>query len=639
MQEIRFSQIIKYNTVAKPLREYRTSPVPDQVNLGGVQFFIIKERFTDPRLLVVSNGFFAQVSVDWSYAPNKSSHIRGAYLADSPAIRHMYRARGLDHDMYNVLPVQMDADCLRDSLPVLRKIRKAFYQHAVAMFRERRAATPTKVDRYGGYRASKSIMRDIKTRTTALTETMSALVQDLRAYRKANPSSTRIPVSDVIGMCQEQGLTESLQSYVDYGLPVDSVIANINASIKKVSGRYMMLTRAACGHIEFSGRLRDTRRDGQVCSACADDDYVVDYRGDLIHQDRAYEWSDGEYHDSLEHIHDDDDDSGRSPDQVLDYSTDVLRYLTIDPTFKSSSGGDFHMGIELETILTGKNESHERVRKVRRELGADYLVGKYDGSLSSARGSGIEWVTRPTSLAVHIDKLSKWSDTTNNLVAWDARCCGMHVHIDSKAFTALTLGKMLQFFNKEDNAQFIRKIAGRHPDTDHQAKTYAGRDIDAAATRDPVKALKGKGSSRYTMVNTSNIGRRESERLHISNAGGDYNTVEIRIFRASMRKERLLAQIEFAHALVVFCRFTGFRNLTGADFTKWLAGVTRAYPNLAKFLDVQPHKHGKPTKAPVAVASGDETIDLTAATTADPDEIEDEDEQSDAAMCFADDPY
>lgn len=396
----------------------------------------------------------------------------------------------------------------------------------------------------------------------------------------------------------------------------ERVLYTINDKLDAWASRSIVLLH--CGHFGLRFTAHSTE-DGYVCRQCLEEDYVMlGYDDAYVHRDNAYYWeSDGEYHresepDEDEYSEDEDDPDDSNPDRLMDYSTNVMQHLSVDHSFVSRADGDFHMGVELETILT-QGGTNDKVYSVRCELGDDYLVAKYDGSLgdSAVSGSGIEWVTQPTSLKRHVEKLGNWGASAKHLVAWDAKCCGMHVHIDSRAFTASTLGKMLQFYNMRDNVEFIRRIAGRHPDVDRQAQHYAGRDVPHESVFSPTKALKDKDSNRYTMVNLSNLGRRESDRLKLSkdrSFRGSSNTVEVRIFRASMRRERLLAQLEFTHGLIVFCRQAGYRNLTSEDFTVWLTKNTSSYPRLAKFLGVRPHKHGAQRATPHQPAQVDEVV-------------------------------
>jgi len=173
----------------------------------------------------------------------------------------------------------------------------------------------------------------------------------------------------------------------------------------------------------------------------------------------------------------------------------------------------------------------------------------------------------------------------------------MYVHIDSRAFTQLTVGKFLMFINSSGNVDFIRKIAGRHPSVDDQARSYCAAEHQSILAN-PKTAVKGKSGERYRMVNMCNLGSREAKRLGLSmdnSYNGKYNTVELRIFRASLKKERLLAQIEFTHASVMFCRVASWRDLNGTSFVKWLKTVAGQYPALTKWYGVRNVHTSTPT--------------------------------------------
>ena len=49
---------------------------------------------------------------------------------------------------------------------------------------------------------------------------------------------------------------------------------------------------------------------------------------------------------------------------------------------------------------------------------------------------------------------------------------------------------------------------------------------------------------------------------------------------------RLLAQIEFAHAVVIFCRHTSASQLEETHFRTWLATEYSQYPALSRFLGI-----------------------------------------------------
>ena len=361
-----------------------------------------------------------------------------------------------------------------------------------------------------------------------------------------------------------------------------------------------------CGHYEDENNTHSVRND-TWCDSCFDDDAVYcEDNGEYWPRDDAYysESRDAYYtydRDSEDDDDDDDDDDEDDRNQpIMSYSTNVLHVLGNVSKIVSSHFGEFTMGIELE-MTSGDNDSNEAAELVRSRLGSDYCIIKSDGSLPS---NGFEVVTSPQGLSVHIEKFKAW-EIDPAYRAWNTGKCGTHVHIDSRGFTQLTLGKFLMFINSSANVDFIRKIAGRHPSVDDQARSYCAAEHQSILAN-PKKAVKGKSGERYRMVNMINLGSREAKRLGLSmdnSYNGKYNTVELRIFRASLKKERLLAQIEFTHASVMFCRVASWRDLNGTSFVKWLKTVAGQYPALTKWYGVR-NVH---TSTPTVIAPAQDT--------------------------------
>jgi len=366
----------------------------------------------------------------------------------------------------------------------------------------------------------------------------------------------------------------------------------------------MDIVHCDCGHYEDSNNTHDVRND-TWCDSCFDDDAVYcEDNGEYWPRDDAYysETRDAYYtYDRDSEDDGDDDDYEEDRNQpIMSYSTNVLHVLDNPSGITSSHFGEFTMGIELE-MTSGDNDSYSSAESVRSRLGSDYCIIKSDGSLPS---NGFEVVTSPQGLAKHIEKFKAW-EIDPAYRAWNTGKCGMHVHIDSRAFTQLTVGKFLMFINSSGNVDFIRKIAGRHPSVDDQARSYCAAEHQSILAN-PKTAVKGKSGERYRMVNMCNLGSREARRLGLSmdnSYNGKYNTVELRIFRASLKKERLLAQIEFTHAAVMFCRVASWRDLNGTSFVKWLKTVAGQYPALTKWYGVR-NVH---TSIPTVIAPAQDT--------------------------------
>jgi hypothetical protein len=363
-----------------------------------------------------------------------------------------------------------------------------------------------------------------------------------------------------------------------------------------------------CGHLEAKGDSHTVRND-IWCASCFSEDavHVEDIEEYWPRDDAYHHESDGLYYSYAERRdYDDENDDGDEPHDLMSYSTNVLRHIESDRSIQSSKFGNFTMGVELEMCAGARSSVDDAVADVRTRLGEDYIICKSDGSLPS---DGFEIVTAPRGLDEHIRRFKAW-DVKPTYRAWNAKQCGLHVHIDSRAFTQMTLGKFLIFINADYNADFIRSLAGRHPKMDDQARNYCAAEHQSIIT-DPSKAVKGKDPSRYRMVNVTNMDKDEMIRLNLNwrqydTSGRKFNTVELRIFRASLRKERLLAQIEFAHAAVMFVRAASYRDLTEGAFKGWLAKSCVLYPHLAAWYDVVPKKKANPNVA--AVVAADETV-------------------------------
>jgi hypothetical protein len=358
----------------------------------------------------------------------------------------------------------------------------------------------------------------------------------------------------------------------------------------------MDIVHCDCGHYEDSNNTHEVRND-TWCDSCFDDSAVfVEDENEYWPRDDAYYSESRDAYYSYDRDGDDDneddDDDDDSDQPIMSYSTNVLNVLDYPSGITSSHFGEFTMGIELE-MTSGDHNTNESAESVRSRLGSAYCIIKSDGSLPH---NGFEVVTSPQGLAKHIEVFKAW-EIDPAYRAWNTGKCGMHVHIDSRAFTQLTVGKFLMFINSSGNVDFIRKIAGRHPSVDDQARSYCAAEHQSILAN-PKTAVKGKSGERYRMVNMCNLGSREARRLGLSmdnSYNGKYNTVELRIFRASLKKERLLAQIEFTHASVMFCRVASWRDLNGTSFVKWLKTVAGQYPALTKWYGVRNVHTSTPT--------------------------------------------
>lgn len=232
--------------------------------------------------------------------------------------------------------------------------------------------------------------------------------------------------------------------------------------------------------------------------------------------------------------------------------------------------GKYHLGFELEVEHTDgetgyANEVAELIERQLRER----VYMKWDGSLDS----GFEVVTHPHTLEEYTTQFD-WSFLSTlvgqNFVSWNNSNCGFHVHISKTAFDT-PRGYQAEISHKMRFTKFIY-------DNQYQVERIAGRKANDYATFSDKGAILNKvlfddqRDGRYQVVNVYNE-----------------HTYEIRIFKGSLRKERLLSNIEFVHAV---CEYT--RNMkvvakhtpfAWSKFVKFVTDNDTQYPNLMKIID------------------------------------------------------
>lgn len=152
---------------------------------------------------------------------------------------------------------------------------------------------------------------------------------------------------------------------------------------------------------------------------------------------------------------------------------------------------------------------------------------KSDGSLGRF---GIEVVSQPMSLA-YAQQSFRWTYFDNlrkmGWRSWDRPNCGMHVHVSRDAFAGRA--HILRFNTLVmRNADEAKRYAHR------SCPTYASFDTDSGAAA--ISVLMGKlHGYRYMAVNLTNA-----------------TTVELRMFRGTMRPQRAKANIELVSALLAY---------------------------------------------------------------------------------------
>ncbi len=266
----------------------------------------------------------------------------------------------------------------------------------------------------------------------------------------------------------------------------------------------------------------------------------------------------------------------------MNYSVNVLKHLSAFP----QPPDKLQFGIELE--VQTQHDINPQVRIIMQAM-PDFAICKSDSSLERDDQNGFEIVTVPATMEEHKREWQKFFELKSlKLYSWKTGHCGMHVHITRAALTPLQIGKMLMFVNSPYNQGLIADIAGRG--SSHYTRIYEKKitqglsgplSIDGATSRNPYSPKQAliqrlaESSSRQALNHDHRY-----EAVNLINP----NTVEIRIFRGTMKPESFFKNLEFVHALVKFTKDAGNNQLLSGDFITWLKDNRREYPNLMAFL-------------------------------------------------------
>jgi len=275
-------------------------------------------------------------------------------------------------------------------------------------------------------------------------------------------------------------------------------------------------------------------RDCEVCQYCADSSWEC--------RDCGYDRYDGDSHSCYR----------ESDSLIYEYS------YKPNPQFYGKA--DYYFGFELEVEDDGGNGTERGAEIVNDYLG-NRVYCKHDGSLNN----GFEIVSHPHSLEelqrINLDVLDRLRELGYR--SWNTDTCGIHIHISRTAFIR---GR------RHDSAHELR-FQKLIYDNRHHVQAIAGRVSDFAKFNDRghlVEKVKfGHQADRYEAVNSYNN-----------------STLEVRVFRGSLRKQRLLSSVEFLHSAVEYTRNMKInpkdKQLSWVRFLAYVLDNQEKYPNFTQ---------------------------------------------------------
>lgn len=253
--------------------------------------------------------------------------------------------------------------------------------------------------------------------------------------------------------------------------------------------------------------------------------------------------------------------SGGSSGTIQNYS-----YKPSPEFFKVNPDDKVFFGIELEVERTNSKIDPNRMAGM---ISGDHLYFKKDGSISN----GFEIVSHPLSYE-WIKANEDTFKTMCNLLAdsgyrsYDSTTCGMHIHVSKNLFTTWHLYRFMKFF--QDNKSFVIKVSQRKEDQFNRWAGFADSGENPEFIGDnliiKVKNKTTHGRNRYLAINLENE-----------------HTVEIRIFRGTVKYPSFMKNIEFIHSVYEYTQSTNAEDMSLEGYIEF----SKKYHYLNTFLETK----------------------------------------------------
>jgi hypothetical protein len=240
----------------------------------------------------------------------------------------------------------------------------------------------------------------------------------------------------------------------------------------------------------------------------------------------------------------------------------ILSYGT-KPTPVFFGGAKAGYGVELEI---DDGNSRQNAAMDIQAAGLDHVYLKEDGSLSY---KGMEIVTHPATLDYHVNDFP-WTDICDAALDYgyrshDTDTCGLHIHAsrslfgDSEVEQDLTIAKIMLLVDRWYDDYIVRfarrNLAKMRRWADKPNVDIQPGDNDTTA----VSKSKNSAGDRYKAVNLCN-----------------YSTVEFRFFKGTLKRDTIIASIQWVDTIINYCKATDLKNLWASSWDEIFGNTEHA---------------------------------------------------------------
>lgn len=253
-------------------------------------------------------------------------------------------------------------------------------------------------------------------------------------------------------------------------------------------------------------------------------------------------------------------------------------YVPEDPIFLCGTGSTeeplddmAYFGFELELEFNGKKGKAMKILSEEKIRQWSYV--KHDGSIQE----GVELVSHPMTWNFWRKNKADFKDVVDRVrqlgcASYDSGRCGFHVHLSRSAFSKWHLRKFVEFYYHKGTRKLITDVAQRH------SERYASmrEDLDLVNHREK--------SSFLTCKSHGGVDSRENKYQAVNTCKP--HTIEVRIFRGSLRWKTVLKNIEFVYASFEYSKKFPLSSMPDPQkFLEFVDANKNRFPNLFMFLN------------------------------------------------------
>ena len=344
-------------------------------------------------------------------------------------------------------------------------------------------------------------------------------------------------------------------------------------------------------------------QDNKICQSCYEDNYFYcESCEDVCSYDYGRNYDDYTYCESCyERL---------SPEDLYEYDWTPEEFNFFDYNHRTSTGiystsetaklsPFFGLELEVESRAITKDKFADIVEEISNygQYYNKYFYCKKDGSLSNM---GFEICSMPMTFNAwkEFDLHDAIFKHRKYIKSYETNNCGIHIHINRKAFTEHHLFKFISFIHEFKG--FIYLISQRKAVSELNGYSKFNNGFKDRVKRTMVKNIKAIKRDNAKIYKSTTIFGDKYVPVNLRHS----NSVEVRIFKGNLREQSFRKNIEFLDSLYYFTKDNPLYKLKLDRYLGYVDNSRKQYNNLVGFLNANEQRMKEVKEFPLSVPEG-----------------------------------